>query len=218
MGGGSRSEYGDRPGPKGFRTVVVDAGHGGHDSGARSHGHTEKEFALDIANKLRSELPLGYKTVMVRDGDNFVDLDDRVAFANRYPGAILISVHLNYAPSRVSGPEVYYWRSDSYSLAKRLQRNLSGAAPHERGNRGLVRRRLRLTRNPQIPSVLVECGYLTSSKEGPLLADPQYRSYLAKAMADAIKEQSRNGDAGMGPIPPPIIMPPSKASDPKDRP
>lgn len=211
--GGSRSIYGDRPGPKGIRTVIVDAGHGGHDHGARARGLTEKQLALDVARRLRSELWPGFRVVMMRDSDHFVDLDDRVNRANRYADAVLVSIHFNYGNRRRAGPETYYWRSDSYALARRVQRNLSALAPYENDNAGLVRRRLRLTRNPALPCVLVECGYVTNASEARLIATASYREKLAEAIARAIREQSAHGDAGMGPIPRPIYAPPSRAGD-----
>ncbi|HEY1084076.1 MAG TPA: N-acetylmuramoyl-L-alanine amidase [Prosthecobacter sp.] len=210
---GLQSTYGDRPGPKGFGTVVVDAGHGGHDSGARARGLVEKQLALDITRRLQDDLRGSFKVVQIRQSDRFVDLDDRVRLASRYPDGILVSIHLNYGNRRRSGPETYYWRTDSYSLARRVQRNLAAVVPGESGNAGLVRRRLRLTRNPTIPCILVECGYLTNSSEAARLTNARYRESLAEAIAQAIKEQSRNGDAGMGPLPRPIYAPPSRAHD-----
>jgi N-acetylmuramoyl-L-alanine amidase len=207
------STYGDKPGPQGFNTVILDAGHGGHDSGARARGLVEKQLALDVTKRVRSELWPGYKVVLMRDSDNFVDLDRRVAIANRYPNAILVSIHFNYGRRNRAGPETYYWRSDSYALAKRVQRNLSAVAPYERNNAGLTRRRLRLTRNPSIPCILVECGYLTHASEARLVSSPAYREKLADAIAKAIRDQSRLGDSGMGPIPKPIYAPPSRAGD-----
>lgn len=211
--GGNRSVYGDRPGPKGFSTVVVDAGHGGKDSGARARGLVEKQLALDIAKRLNSELRPQFKSVLVRSGDRFVDLNDRVRIADRYRDAVLVSVHLNYSRRRGAGPETYWWRTDSYSLAKRVQLRLADATRSGSGGRGLVRRRLRLTRNPQIPCILVECGYLTNSREASLLSTASYRDRLAEAIAAALRDQAANGDAGMGPLPKPIYAPPSKATD-----
>jgi len=213
LGRGQRSTYGDRPGPKGFSTVIVDAGHGGKDSGARARGLVEKQLALDVSKRLRTELWPGFKVVLMRDSDHFVELDGRVSVANRYPDAVLVSIHFNYGSRRRVGPETYYWRTDSYALAKRVQRNLSALAPYESDNAGLVRRRLRLTRNPTIPCILVECGYLTNANEARLVATSSYREKLAEAIARAIKDQARDGDAGMGPIPRPIYAPPSKAGD-----
>ncbi len=208
-----RSVYGDQPGPQGFSTVIVDAGHGGKDSGAHARGLVEKQLALDVTKRLRSELWPGFKIVLMRDTDRFIELDTRVATANRYPDSVLVSIHFNYGNRSRSGPETYYWRSDSYALAKRVQRNLSALAPYERDNAGLVRRRLRLTRNPALPCILVECGYITNASEAGLVATASYREKLAEAIASAIRDQARLGDSGMGPIPRPIYAPPSRAGD-----
>ena len=212
-GSGRLDEWGNRPGPRGFSTVIIDAGHGGKDSGAKSRrtGLTEKTLTLDMARRVRSELG-GFRLVMTRDSDLFVDLDERVAIANRYPDAVLVSIHFNECTPRCSGPETYWWRVDSYTLAKRVERNLSSASPYN-NNRNLVRRRLRLTRNPMIPCILVECGYITNSGEAKSLGDSAYKNKLARAIASAIREQSAVGDGNLGPLPPFIKSPPSKHTD-----
>jgi N-acetylmuramoyl-L-alanine amidase len=177
----TRDEWGHRPGARGFSTVIIDAGHGGKDAGARSRitGQLEKDLALDVAKRVRSELSGSVKCVLTRSSDRFVDLDDRVRAVNRHSDAILVSIHFNSGPSRIAGPEVYYWRVDSYTLGKRILSGLSQVAPYEHSNRGLVRRRLRLTRNPDLACVLVECGYLSNSKEAKLIASADYRARLA---------------------------------------
>lgn len=207
--------WGHRPGPKGFRTVIIDAGHGGRDSGATANGHQEKDLALEAAKLLKKELSGEFRVVLVRGRDKFVDLDRRVSQANRYSSAILVSMHYNSSrSSRTRGPETYYWRVDSYSLAKRIQRNLTRASQGRQRSLGLVRRRLRLTRNPRIPCVLVELGYLSNTSEARGLRSSTYRKRLVIAVADAIRAQKRSGDAGMGSLPRPINKPPSKESDP----
>ncbi|MFT4640835.1 MAG: N-acetylmuramoyl-L-alanine amidase [Verrucomicrobiales bacterium] len=213
----SRDPWGHRPGPQGFQTVIIDAGHGGRDSGAvsSSTGDQEKRLALDTAHRLASKLKGHFKTVFVRDGDTFVDLDDRVALANRYESAVLLSLHYNSSSSRsVRGPETYYWRVDSHGLATRIQRALESAIPAKSGNLGLRRRRLRLTRNPQIPCVLVEFGYLSNSGEARLCNDPAHRDRLAEAVAQAVRTQARVGDSGTGPLPKPRNQPLSSPTDP----
>jgi N-acetylmuramoyl-L-alanine amidase len=209
-----RDYWGHRPGPKGFRTVIIDAGHGGKDPGAvsRHTGQKEKDLALDMAERIRKELG-GFRTIMLRSGDEFVDLDDRVAFANRHGDAILISMHFNSGPSAIRGPETYYWRVDSHGLAVRFQRAMRTVSPGETGNRDLVRRRLRLTRNPEIPCVLLEGGYLSNPAEARLIQDPAYRQKLAKAIAGAIRVQATIGDAGTGPLPKAINSPMSRPTD-----
>lgn len=198
--------------------MVLDAGHGGKDSGARSRttGLMEKDLALDVARRTRDLLARDFRVVMMRDSDVFIDLDDRVARASRYGDGVLVSIHFNSGPSHVRGPETFYWRVDSYSLAKRLQQRLAAASPAESSNRGLVRRRLRLTRNPEIPCVLVECGYLSNPAEARLCASPAYRQKLAQAIAAAIRDQAARGDSGMGPLPRPINAPLSRPTDTRE--
>lgn len=221
-GGGAanlgRSEYGNRPGPRGFRTVILDAGHGGQDSGAVSPytRQKEKDAALDTVMRLRQELGGSFNVVLMRDGDYFIDLDERVRRANTHPDAILVSVHYNSGGGGARGTETFYWRTDSYSLARRIQGAIAAAVPDEHGNRGLVRRRIRLTRNPEIPSVLVECGYLSSAGESQLIADGNHRQRLAHAIAGAIRAQAAQGDEGMGTLPAPIFAPMSRPTDPRE--
>ena len=114
--------------------------------------------------------------------------------------------------SRCAGPETYWWRVDSYTLGRRIENSLSAVSPC-RNCRGLVRRRLRLTRNPAIPCVLVECGYVSSPREGQLIADSGYRTKLARSIANAIREQAAVGDGDIGPLPPFIKAPPSRHGD-----
>ncbi|MEP4077883.1 N-acetylmuramoyl-L-alanine amidase family protein [Haloferula sp.] len=210
-----RDYWGHRPGPKGFTTVILDAGHGGKDSGAvsRTTGAKEKELALDTAQRIRKKLGGKVKVVMMRGGDSFVDLDDRVDQASKKDGAILLSIHYNAGPSHLRGPETYWWRVDSYGLATRCQQALEKAVPRPHDSRGQVRRRLRLTRNPNIPSVLLEFGYLSNPSEARLCNDPGYRDKLASAIAGAILDQQRLGDPP-GKLPKPINKPPSRPTDP----
>ena len=213
----ARDYWGHRPGPQGFHTVIIDAGHGGRDSGAvsRHTGDYEKHLSLDTAKRLAAKLRGQFLTVFIRSGDSFVDLDDRVAMASRQGGAILLSLHYNSSSSSsVRGPETYYWRVDSHGLATRIQRGLESVIPAKSGNLGLRRRRLRLTRNPQIPCVLVEFGYLSNAGEARLCADPAHRDRLASAVANAIRAQAQQGDAGTGPKPPPLNQPLSRPTDP----
>ena len=214
-GSSGRSEYGHRPGPKGFNTVIVDAGHGGKDSGAVSPitRQKEKDLALDTAKRIAKNLSRDFKVVMMRSDDTFVDLDDRVAFANRYGNAILVSMHYNSGPSSIRGPETYYWRVDSHGLAVRCQQAMKSVSPSESGSRGMVRRRIRLTRNPQIPCLLLEGGYLSNAGEARQISDAGYRQKLADAIAGAIRTQAKTGDSGTGPLPSPINAPMSRPTD-----
>ncbi len=215
LGGYGRDEYGHRPGPQEFRTVILDAGHGGKDSGAISQhtGMKEKDLTLDTVKRIRAELGNEFNVVLMRNGDYFIDLDERVARTNQYANAILVSIHYNSSRSpSTRGVETYYWRVDSHGLATRSQRAMTSVAG-ESNSRGLVRRRIRLTRNPQIPCLLLELGYLSHAQESRLVASPEYRQKLARGIAGAIRQQAQIGDAGTGPLPRPINAPPSRPTD-----
>jgi N-acetylmuramoyl-L-alanine amidase len=210
----SSSKLGHKPGPRNFSTVVLDAGHGGKDSGAVRNGLREKDLALDMVRRIQSKLQGSFRVKQMRSGDSFVDLDRRASSASSYGNAVLVSVHFNAGPSRLSGPETFYWRVDSYGLARRLQSAMKSVSPGS-NSRGLVRRRLRLTRNPTLPCVLIECGYLSNRGEAASIRSESYRDRLAAAIASAIKDQSRLGDGAVT-LPSPRWDPPSKGSDARD--
>jgi len=209
----TKDHLGHQAGPKNFGTVIIDAGHGGRDSGATVAGIQEKALALDVARRLRENLKSSFKAVFIRNGDYFIGLDRRVSATHKFDDAVLVSIHLNHSDSKsVRGPESYYFRVDSYSLAKRMQQAMTSMSG--RGNsRGLVRRRLRLTRNTQIPSVLIELGYLSNQSERKRLSQSNYRERMARALAKALKNQKRYGDSGMGKLPQPLNRPLSRPSD-----
>src|SRR5438094_3944868 len=109
---------------KTFSTVVVDAGHGGKDSGAyRRYGPPEKLVTLDVAERLNRKLRESQlKTVMTRSSDVFIPLDERVTIENSQKNAIFVSIHFNDSRRRgVRGFETYYHSGDSFDLANRIQ-------------------------------------------------------------------------------------------------
>ncbi len=95
-----------------INTIVIDAGHGGHDPGTSHYGLKEKHLALDIARHLRTQLQSqGLRVVMTRETDQFIPLSGRPAIANRLGADLFVSVHINANRDRhISGIEVYYPR------------------------------------------------------------------------------------------------------------
>ena len=152
---------------------------------------------------------------MIREDDHFVELDDRVSMANRQgPGAVLVSIHYDaVSNSAMNGAKTFFWRADSHGLATRIQEHL--VATTGETNVGVIRRRLRLTRNPNIPSVLCECAYLTNPTEARKAATDSYRQRIAHGIAQGILEEYKLGDVGIAPVPE-IWAPLSKASDKYD--
>jgi N-acetylmuramoyl-L-alanine amidase len=200
-----------------FTTVLIDPGHGGKDNGGTSGrlapSQKEKDLTLDTAKRVRDELRrAGLRALMTREDDHFVELDDRVAMGNKLgAGAILVSIHYNATgSSRPNGVQTFFWHANSHGLATRIQQAVVNSTGET--NNGVTRRRLRLTRNPEIPCVLCECAYLTNPTENAKVAQDSARQLIANGIANGILQQYRLGDEGIPPVPE-IWAPLSKASD-----
>jgi N-acetylmuramoyl-L-alanine amidase len=168
----------------------VDAGHGGKDSGAyRRYGPPEKMVALDVAQRLGQKLRESQiKTVMTRDSDVFIPLNDRVAIENKQKNAVFVSIHFNDSRKRrAHGFETYYHSGPSVDLANRIQQKLM-TIPNS-ANGGIHTANFRVLRLASCPAVLVECGYLSNRAEGNQARDWEYRELLADRIAEAIVEQ-----------------------------
>ncbi|MBW3625487.1 MAG: N-acetylmuramoyl-L-alanine amidase, partial [Armatimonadetes bacterium] len=152
------------------RTIVIDAGHGGHDRGTSGHGQVEKHLALDISKRLHALLKnAGVNVVLTRDDDRFLRLPDRPAVANRMGADAFIAVHLNSTGSARniwSGTETYYHFNDP--ICKELAQHIQAQLVHaiglpERGartdSRIAPRMGFSVLRNAQVPAGLVEVGF-----------------------------------------------------------
>lgn len=106
--------------------IVLDPGHGGHDTGAQKFGTVEKDVVLAFGKLLRDKLVASnrYRVLMTRDNDSFVELDDRRAFAEKHKAALFIAIHADYASTRASGATIYSLRE---SVADGLKRSARGS-------------------------------------------------------------------------------------------
>src|SRR2546427_8760254 len=187
---GTVGTHGVKNTSKTFNTVVVDAGHGGKDSGAyRRYGPAEKIVALDVAQRLNRKLRESQlKTVMTRSSDVFIELNERVAIENAQKNAIFVSIHFNDSRRRgIRGFETYYHSGASSDLANSIQQKLA-TIPHS-ASRGVHTANFRVLRLANCPAVLVECGFLSNRNEGGQARDWEYRELLADRIAEAIVEQ-----------------------------
>ena len=169
-------------------TVVIDAGHGGHDRGGiPGQRVAEKEVTLDVAQRLKNALAAsGYRVVMTRDSDVFVPLGTRVAIANSYANAIFVSIHFNSAKrSGAGGIETYFYNRESLPLASAIHYFVAGGAPSS--NRNVRRRGYFVLRKATVPAVLVECGFLTNPTEAALAQTASYRQKLAEEIAAGVR-------------------------------
>ena len=172
-----------------FHTVVIDPGHGGHDNGASSRwGGAEKNAALDTSLRLESKLrDAGFHTVLTRENDTFIELNDRARISNSQDNAIFIAIHYNQTNSHaIHGEETYYRSSVSRELAERIQQAIS-ILPGS-SSRGVKTANFRVLKRNRYPAVLVECGFLSNPREGRRCASPEYHELLATAIARAVVE------------------------------
>ncbi len=174
-----------------FTTVVLDAGHGAHDSGARTRkGTLEKDLALDVVRRMAPKLQAaGFRLVCTRKTDVFIPLDRRAEISYAEDPAVFVSIHFNDAGRRrqISGVESYYFSPESKEMAERLVRTLAEGSGTP--NRGARVARFRVLRTNANPAVLMECGYLSSTREAALIVKPEYRERLAQAIVRGILAQ-----------------------------
>jgi len=184
-------------GPRPVARVCIDPGHGGRDPGAVSRwGLREKDVVLPTAKLLAAELRrLNFETVLTRETDRFLELEDRPAVATRKRADVFVSVHANaIAKPSYHGIEIFYWygsrpvatvavRRASVALAEAIRRACVRNGLGVRSVRGANYRVLRYSR---VPAVLVEIGFLTNRAEERALRTTAYRQRVARAIAEGI--------------------------------
>lgn len=193
----------------GGRTVVIDAGHGGTDTGCSGpRGTVEKVLALDIAQRLRAHLmKAGFQVYMTRESDRFIELEDRAERAKRWGADIFVSIHLNSAASaEASGAE-------SFSMTAAGQQSTSGGKGEEAGagnrfdamnsslayhvqrsiveqaqvaDRGVKKARFVVLKHAPCPAVLIETGFVSNKREEARFMTDAFRENLALGIARGI--------------------------------
>ena len=181
------------------KTILIDAGHNyaGKDTGAenKSLGLKEEEITWQIADKLRCRLEdMGYKVVMTRDkltdsiaNTSVVDsLQARVDLGHESLADLFISIHCNAGGG--SGTEVYCFSENGYAgrLAKIVQKNI--VAETGLYNRGVKTANYFVIRNTLMPAILIETGFIDSSKDAAILGSSSGQQSVADAIADAVSE------------------------------
>ena len=197
-----------------FRTVVLDAGHGGKDRGASSRVGSEKNYTLDVCLALKRSLEeKGLRVVLTRGDDSFLPLEGRADAANLAGDAVFVSLHFNSSAEggQASGFEVYAvtpqgaastddhtasldqfegapgneFDEASLALATCVQHSLLGHLPQV--DRGVRRARFAVLKFTRAPAILVEGGYLTNERESVIINDPAWRKRLAEAIAQGVE-------------------------------
>lgn len=169
------------------RIIVIDAGHGGKDPGAVNGSYTEKNIVIEVAKKVQNKLQSkGAKVIMTREGDSYPSLGDRVDISDKSYAELFVSIHTNAASASAKGAETYYDSSqndnatESAELAKEIQKQIVSLAGMK--DRGVKDNSFYVIRNQDIPSVLVELGFITNSEDLSKLTAAQYQEIYAEAI------------------------------------
>ena len=203
--------------PEGFvkgqysKTIFLDPGHGGRDSGAYYYNIAEKDLNMQVYRKLRKKLEeLGYKVLTSRDSDIDVDfVTERSRMVNKTNSDIFISIHFNAtgsAYSKSSGIQTYsysdepdypskinpYWHKhpDRMSESKRLAANIHSSLLAETGAKdaGLLERSFAVLRETAKPAVLLELGYIDNFAENQQIRDSHYQDKLVAGIVKGIQK------------------------------
>ena len=167
--------------------VVIDAGHGGHDSGAIHSGAIEKDISLGISKKLAAILKTyDVQVLETRKKDEFVSLDDRVEESKKARPDLFLSVHCNALErnSQINGIETYYFSPESYKLAEMIHANLTQKT--KAPGRKIQKARFVVIKDTDYPSVLAEVGFLSNPNERNKLKTSSYQDKVAEGLANGI--------------------------------
>ena len=179
------------------RTVVVDAGRGGPDGGKTGvNGKLEKELNLIIAEKVKKLLEEeGIAVIMTREEDGWLaetrigDLKERVRIMNESKADLAVSIHQNsYHEESVFGAQVFYYTTsgEGKAAAEILQNELLEIDP-ENKKREKANNTYYILKKTEVPTVIVECGFLSNHKEAEKLSDEAYQGKIAEAVVKGIK-------------------------------
>ena len=169
-------------------TVVLDAGHGGTQSGCEFDGVLEKDITLAVTLSLKEKLEeSGINVVLTRADDQHVSLDERCAIANASNADLFVSIHCNSYTDDISikGFEGYYYQDTDGKKLAELILSAAGNYPSIK-TRNVKEENYQVLRETEVPAVLLEIGYLSNAAERADLQSSEYQNTLAQAIFEGI--------------------------------
>ncbi len=193
--------------PVSNKVIVLDAGHGIPDEGAQSsNGTTEAETNLKVALKVQTLLEQsGATVILTRSDENAIydidsktlkqkkisDIHNRVKIGNESSADIFVSIHLNKIPQQ----QYYGWQTffqegneQSLNLAKSIQSNLNDSIQKENKRVAMKIDNIYIMKHIEIPTAIVECGFLSNPEEEKLLLEDDYQNRLAWGIYNGIMD------------------------------
>ena len=171
--------------------IIIDPGHGGVDGGCVFDNIVEKDINRLIAAQVVARLrEMGYQAELARQGDEFVNVLERVETANRKDALLYVSIHQNSCEDRsVRGIETWYDGSDTAKDSGRLAQLIQQETVRETDavSRELVSESdLCVTSKSSMPACLIETGFLSNREEREKLVTKEYRDKLGDGIAGGI--------------------------------
>jgi len=183
------------------KVIVIDSGHGGDDPGKIGINQAkEKDVNLKIAKKVKKRLKKeGWKVVMTREEDVMLgdaqkgnrkihDMKARVELINKTMPAMAVSIHQNsYQEAEIHGAQVFYYShsQDGKRMAETMQRALL-MADEENTRQAKGNDTYYLLKRTEVPTIIVECGFLSNPQEAEKLTEDGYQKKLAQAITSGI--------------------------------
>jgi N-acetylmuramoyl-L-alanine amidase len=212
----------NKPGAK-IRTICLDPGHGGKQTGTTDGSRQEKKYTLLLAQELRDQLiRAGLKVTLTRTTDTLVDLPVRTDLARRRGADLFVCLHFNSSgstKSEVKGIETYcltpagasstnargegagagqmpgnHNNDKNVFLSYQVHKSLVKSLPVE--DRGLRRARFEILRAAAMPAVYIEGGYMSNPSESKKIYDPAYRRQMARAIVEGLLAYKRQVESG----------------------
>jgi N-acetylmuramoyl-L-alanine amidase len=225
------------------QTVCLDPGHGGSDKGEIAGDNFEKKYNLLLAQAVEKLLQAeGFKVVLTRTNDVFVDLAGRPAIAARAGADLFVCLHYNSGPSSLRGIEVHCLPpagmkssnagggrgsepaypgnaqdSRNILLAYQVLKAITSVLPFE--DLGVKREHYKVLKEAPMPAILIEGGFMTDPQDAKKIYDADFRQRMARSIVDGIiaykKAVEESGPvAASGSLP---VKPPGRASPARSR-
>jgi N-acetylmuramoyl-L-alanine amidase len=174
------------------KVILLNPGHGGHDTGAIRNGIMEKDITLAISLELRDELEArGAKVSLTRTTDVYLSLPEIADITNRVRPDLFVAVHVNACGVRaVDRIETYYWTREGEEAA----RTIFTALTRQLGKHGLpaLKHQLYVLDHTDVAATLVEVGFISNPKTRANLVTSSYQRRIADAIAVGIKDYFAN--------------------------
>ncbi|MFY4774796.1 SH3 domain-containing protein [Metabacillus sp. RGM 3146] len=172
------------------KTIVIDPGHGGYDSGTIGYNGTlEKSVTLETATLLYNKLrAAGANVIMTRSTDTYVSLQSRVETSDANRADAFVSMHYDSTlDSSVKGFTCYYYNTEKdQALAEAVHSELASQSPSS--DRGIRFGNFHVLRENHEPSILLELGYLSNSTEEMILSSDQYQEQAAQSVFEGLND------------------------------